>query len=234
MASNIVPTYACTINISGTSTATTGEATQAFSGSGANTVVQIATAARRCMDPSVAIVVKDGVGTVAAASYIIEPLYGKIRFQSYTPSGAITVDYNYFPLLPIAGAHTFNVKAEREKINVTQFSQGVTLAGEDFILGKKMSSGDFSTWENYVKDHGSGVTMKSVLEGSTPVMLDARLIASAISGTGTTPGFRCFAVVHGWKAGLSESGAVDHQGSWQGVKYGLLDNSNFAWGEDYA
>jgi hypothetical protein len=230
----IQPGYASTISIGGTPTAVTGEATSLFSGAGDATVRQITNPVKWCMDSSVAVVVKDGVGTVAAASYKIEPLFGKIRFVSYTPSGAITVDYTYIPLLAVAGCRAFNPNVEREKINVTVFSQGTVPAGEDFILGEKMASGEIDYLEAYAKDHDSGggtVSVKSLLEGSTAVLLDARLGSIAYVAPSAN-GFRAWALLHGFGTRVGESGASERKIKWQAMKYGLLDVA-FAFAEDF-
>ena len=130
--------YLATLSVGGTSTATTAEATSLFSSAlgAANTVRQITNTAKRCIDPAVAVVVKDGAGTVADTSYVIDYLYGKIRFLSYTPSGVITVDCSYIPLLTVSGVRAITISMDRDDIDATTLSNGV-IGGESSILGKK-------------------------------------------------------------------------------------------------
>jgi len=181
-----VPGYASTLNVGGTSTATTGEGTSAYSGAGDSTVRQITTAAKRAIDPAVAVVVKDGVGTVAAASYIIDYMYGLIRFQSYTPSGTITADFSYIPLLAVAGVRGITAEFGRAEIDTTVISNGV-LGGEDALLGKKMGSGEieFIRNESDDQDPGAGTqTFLTYLQTGVSFLLDVQVGLSASPGGG--------------------------------------------------
>lgn len=205
--------YPSTISVGGTSTAMTGEATSLFSGSGANTVRQITNSAKRCLDPAVAVVVKDGAGTVASTSYRLDYLYGKIRFLSYTPSGAITVDANYIPLLPVLGCRAMNINAGRQLLDATVFSNGSTPAGETFILGKKQADGEVDYLENIALDHDSGggtVSFWGMLVAGAAVVLDAQ-----IGDTTAARGFRSWVQVHGLPIQFDHNSLVGKKVKWK-------------------
>jgi len=81
--------YNASVFVSGTSTATTGEATTNTSGD----IYQITDTDKQIMDPDVTPVVYDGVSVISASTYTINYLEGTISLGS-TPAGAVTVDYN--------------------------------------------------------------------------------------------------------------------------------------------
>lgn len=183
--------YASTLNVGGTSTATTGEATSLFSGAGAATVRQITNAAKRCIDPTVAVIVRDGVTVLTAGTqYVVDYLYGKIRFVSYTPSGAITVDCSYIPLLAVAGVRSISINADRDEIDSTALSNGATSAGESSILGKKKASGEieYILGEFDDLDPGAGTqTFFAWMNGGASFLLDVQMGPSS-----STQGFRAW------------------------------------------
>lgn len=219
--------YPSTISVGGTSTAMTGEATSLFSGSGANTVRQITNSAKRCLDPAVAVVVKDGAGTVASTSYRLDYLYGKIRFLSYTPSGAITVDANYIPLLPVLGCRAMNINAGRQLLDATVFSNGSTPAGETFILGKKQADGEVDYLENIALDHDSGggtVSFWGMLVAGAAVVLDAQ-----IGDTTAARGFRSWVQVHGLPIQFDHNSLVGKKVKWKTAEMRNTTNTQQAY-----
>ena len=92
---------------SGTSTSMTAEATTLVTGK----TYRMTNAAKRMLDPSVAVTVDDGGVPIASANIeSIDYLHGIIVLDSgYTPSGAITVDANYLPLSQIADVYTTSI-----------------------------------------------------------------------------------------------------------------------------
>lgn len=109
--------YGSTIKIPGTSTAFTGEATTLVSG----TTYQLNTAARRVLDPSVAVVVKDAGTPVAVSS--VNYLFGTVTLAS-APGGAVTVDANYLPLVTVAEVKEVSIKASRTTLDKTTTDSG--------------------------------------------------------------------------------------------------------------
>ena len=87
--------YATVLEVGGTSTAFTGEATTNTTGN----TYQITNSAKRVLDPAAAVTVKDGGAPVAPAS--IDWLFGKVTLSS-PPGGAVTIDGSYIPRLTVA------------------------------------------------------------------------------------------------------------------------------------
>lgn len=58
---------------------------------------QITNTAKRIVDPSVAVTVKDTGVAVAANLWTFDYLFGIVTFVGYTPTGAVTVDGSYLP-----------------------------------------------------------------------------------------------------------------------------------------
>lgn len=222
-----VPGYASTLNVGGTSTATTGEATSLFSSAlgAAFTVRQVTNAAKRAADPSVAVVVKDGGTPIAAANYIYDYLYSKVRFQNYTPVGAITVDQNYIPLLPVLGVTAFTVEMMRDEHDTTTLSNGV-VGGESSILGIKKASGDisFNLTEFDDQDPGAGTqTFFNYLNGGGSFLLDLQL-----GPTGSTGGFRAWCKLPDIERVINFKELISKKFKWHAVN-GADDSTKDAW-----
>lgn len=81
------------VKVSGTSTAMTGEATTSLGGG----QYQVTNAAKRVIDPTAAITVKDGGSTVSSSLYSVDKLFGIVTFSGYTATGAVTIDSSYLP-----------------------------------------------------------------------------------------------------------------------------------------
>jgi hypothetical protein len=77
----------------------------------ASSQYQIGNSAKRIVDPSAAVVIKDGGVTVGASFWTFDYLYGVVTFSGYTVLGVITIDANYIPTGSIGGCKGVNVKA---------------------------------------------------------------------------------------------------------------------------
>ena len=95
--------HLATISITGASTTMTGEATTLTAG----TSFQITTAARRIVDPAVAIVIKDG-GVVWGHSFTFDYLNGIVTLDR-APGGAVTIDGAFLPSRQITQAYELDV-----------------------------------------------------------------------------------------------------------------------------
>lgn len=95
-----IAAYKGKLSITGTTTATTGEACAVVSGK----TYQITNAAKRVLDPAVARTWKDNGSGVSAANILSEDLlFGTVTFiPGYTPTTPITVDCNYLPRIAVA------------------------------------------------------------------------------------------------------------------------------------
>lgn len=114
--------YLATIKKSGSSTATTGEATTQI---GSSKSYQITNPVKQIFDRTVVPLVKDaGVDhTPDVLSY--DYLFGIVTFKSaYTPGGAITVDYHYLPTAAMAKANSFTLT---QTADATETSDYVTM-----------------------------------------------------------------------------------------------------------
>ena len=102
--------YNTTIKIPGTSTMFSGEAMTLVSG----TTYQITDPTKRVWDRSVTPTFYDGSSPIAAAGITsINYLFGKVTLAS-PPSGAVTVDGNYLPMVEATGIreHSFSLSAD--------------------------------------------------------------------------------------------------------------------------
>lgn len=119
--------YSTTVKVSGTAVPVTGEACAFSSGAGASQVFQVTNSARRIWDPTVAVIVKDGVTVLTPGTqYTFDYLFGKIQFVAYTPVGAIAVDGSYLPTNAIAEARKLSFVQSRDLFDRTTFdSAGV-------------------------------------------------------------------------------------------------------------
>jgi hypothetical protein len=110
--------YVATIKKSGTSTATTNEATTNL----ATRVYQITNTIKRTFDRSVAVVVKDNGVDQTANVLSIDFMFGIITFKStYTVVGPVTATYNYLPLAAIAKGQGFTLSQTTSVIDTTDF-----------------------------------------------------------------------------------------------------------------
>ena len=111
--------YASHIYKEGTPTAMVGEALSLVSGK----TYRITDRAKRVLDPTVAIVVKDNGGAVAASNIeSIDLLLGKVTFTSgYSVVGAITMDATYIPVSLVANISSFNFDTDAGLMDNTTF-----------------------------------------------------------------------------------------------------------------
>ena len=108
------------VKVSGAAVATTGEATTSLGGG----QYQITNAAKRILDPAVAVVVRDAGTPVGATLWSVDRLFGVVTFSGYTPSGAVTVDASYIPVAAIGEATAVSLKTMVDLVDVSVFETG--------------------------------------------------------------------------------------------------------------
>lgn len=109
--------YVATLKQQGATTPTTGEAFSLVSGK----TYQIDDTTKQIWDRNNTITIYDNAAPVAAANIeSYDYLYGKVTFvASYTPTGAITADLNFFPTADLCGANAFTLTQTAEAIDNT-------------------------------------------------------------------------------------------------------------------
>jgi hypothetical protein len=112
--------YVATIKKKGTSTPETGAALTLVSGKR----YRLNTTTKRIIDRATAYTVKDNAVAVAAANIeSVNFLFGEVVFVStYTPTGAITMDYNYFPVADVGGAKSYSLKMTAAPVDTTTYA----------------------------------------------------------------------------------------------------------------
>lgn len=93
--------FQTSLKVGGAPVAVTGEATTSLGGD----VYQVTASARRVINPDAAVVVYDNGSPVAATDFTLDLLFGKVAFLS-TPSGPVTLDYEYIPLATLTECFT--------------------------------------------------------------------------------------------------------------------------------
>lgn len=160
------------VKVSGTAVAFTGAATSNVSGN----IYRLDDAAKRILDPSAAITVKDGGVAVAAANYTVDYLFGTVTLSA-PPGGAVTVDGSYLPVHTAADAREFQVSMSREELEKTVFGDTV----RKYDLGLKSAEGSVGGLDLGDTDLDSGgdtLKVSDVLGNGTPVLVEAYLGSS--------------------------------------------------------
>lgn len=218
----------------GTPTVAAGEATSLYSSTlgAAYTVRQVTTAAKRCIDPSAAVVVKDGVTVLTVGTqYLIDYLYGKILFQNYTPIGTITIDITYIPILNVAGCVAFQPNITRRKLDRTTVGQ-TGPGGQQFLLAEFQASGTIENIEALTYDHDPGagnVTVWGALLAGTPLLVDTQHGADS---TSFDPGWRAWVLVEGIAENWTKDDLVKRPIKFTCSSYSN-DNASFSFSKRY-
>jgi len=149
----------------GTSTAVLGEAMSLVSGK----TYQVTAAARRVMDRSQTITVYDNAVAVADSNIqSFDYLFGKVTFvASYTVTGPVTMDFNYFPMTSIGTSSSFTLTQTANPIDTTDFATAQGNTGfRTFTPGLRTVSMDLSGFFNVSN------AFKSALESRSEVIIE--------------------------------------------------------------
>ena len=201
---------------SGTSTSMTAEATTLVTGK----TYRITNAAKRMLDPSVAVTVDDGGVPIASANIqSIDYLHGIIVLDSgYTPSGAVTVDANYLPLSQIADVYTTSITTTVTMLDDTVY--------EDTAVSRKAGlkdiSGSFSAYDE-------GATAISELLGNGTVLF----LTFEHTGSASVDHMRARVLLESDDSSVSVDGLVESTYSFVGASTLSVEGRDVSWSFDY-
>lgn len=157
--------HSARLEATGASTAMTTEATTNLG----SDIYQITDASKRVIDPTQSITVADGGGTVSAANYTIDYLFGRIIF-GVTPTGSVTITANYLPRIEFACARSASINLERTALDKTCFQPDAS-AGQAAVkrfMGLITASGDLEDISSPVATtFGSETLREEFLENGT-------------------------------------------------------------------
>lgn len=204
------------VKVSGTSTAMTGEATTSLGGS----QYQVTSATKRIIDPTVAVVVKDGGSTVSSSLYSVDRLFGIVTFSGYTPTGAVTVDGSYLPTAAIGECTSVSITVTADLADVSVLES----------QAKKKAS-TLLDWSGSLErlalplddlDSGTGGTqsLDSWMKAGTPRLLDVLFTTGAR--------FRGWFVVESYEVSSSVADVVTVSVNVAGAAQGA--GAAFSWG----
>ncbi len=134
-----------TLKVGGTSTAFTGEATTNTTGN----IYQITNTAKRVLDPTVAIVVYDGVTPVVPTA--IDYLFGKVTLPA-PPAGLVTIDGSYIPLLSVVQGKMASVDTTIDALDASVFGSRDRV----FVAGLRTATAEIETLDTLATDLDSG------------------------------------------------------------------------------
>ncbi|HEY7824082.1 MAG TPA: hypothetical protein VIG24_14675 [Acidimicrobiia bacterium] len=208
--------YSAKLYRSGTSTAMTAEATTLVTGK----TYRITNAAKRMLDPAVAVVVDDGGSPVSASDILsIDYLHGIVTFDpSYTVVGAITVDANYLPLTQIADVYSVDASTSVMALDNTIYEDTAVSR----IAGLKDISGSFSAYDE-------GATAISALaEAGTVVYLTL-----LHTGSAATAHLRARVLIESDDSSVAVDGLVESSYSFVGASTKSVEGRDVSWSFDY-
>ena len=194
----------------------TAEATTLVTGK----TYRITNAAKRMLDPSIAVTVDDGGVPIASANIeSIDYLHGIIVLDSgYTPSGAITVDGNYLPLSQIADVYTTSITTTVTMLDDTVY--------EDTAVSRKAGlkdiSGSFSAYDE-------GTTAISELVGNGTVVF----LTFEHTGSASVDHMRARVLLESDDSSVSVDGLIESTYSFVGASTLSVEGRDVSWSFDY-
>jgi hypothetical protein len=208
--------YSAKLYRSGTSTSMTAEATTLVTGK----TYRITNAAKRMLDPAVAVVVDDGGSPVSASDILsIDYLHGLVTFDpSYTVSGAITFDANYLPLSQIADVYTASFSTSVMTLDDTVY--------EDTAVSRKAGlkdlSGSFSAYDE------AATAISSLMAAGTVLYLTWMQTGSA-----TADHLRARVLLESEDASVAVDGLVETTYNVVGASTKSVEGRDVSWSFDY-
>lgn len=123
-----------------------GEATTEIKGS----THQVTASAKRVLDRSKTVVVKDDGNVVDEADILsIDYLFAKSTFvPGYSVAGAVTFDAHYLPLLPVAGANSYTLNLPTEMLDDTDFDHAQSTGHRRRKYGLDDASVSIKRWDD--------------------------------------------------------------------------------------
>ena len=208
--------YSAKLYRSGTSTSMTAEATTLVTGK----TYRITNAAKRMLDPAVAVVVDDGGSPVSASDILlIDYLHGLVTFDpSYTVSGAITFDANYLPLSQIADVYNASFSTSVMTLDDTVY--------EDTAVSRKAGlkdlSGSFSAYDE------AATAISSLMAAGTVLYLTWMQTGSA-----TADHLRARVLLESEDASVAVDGLVETTYNVVGASTKSVEGRDVSWSFDY-
>ena len=194
----------------------TAEATTLVTGK----TYRITNAAKRMLDPTVAVVVDDSGSPVSASDILsIDYLHGIVTFDpSYTVSGAVTVDANYIPLSEIAAVYNASFSTNIMPLDNTVY--------EDTAVSRKAGlkdiSGSFSSY-----DEGA-TAISSLLAAGTVLYLTWMQTGSA-----TADHMRARVLLESEDVSVAVDGLVESTYNFTGASIKSVEGRDVSWSFDY-
>jgi len=208
--------YSAKLYRSGTSTSMTAEATTLVTGK----TYRITNAAKRMLDPAVAVVVDDGGSPVSASDILlIDYLHGLVTFDpSYTVSGAITFDANYLPLSQIADVYNASFSTSVMMLDDTVY-EDTTVSRK---AGLKDLSGSFSAYDE------AATAISSLMAAGTVLYLTWMQTGSA-----TADHLRARVLLESEDASVAVDGLVETTYNVVGASTKSVEGRDVSWSFDY-
>ena len=208
--------YSAKLYRSGTSTSMTAEATTLVTGK----TYRVTNAAKRMLDPAVAVVVDDGGSPVSASDILsIDYLHGLVTFDpSYTVSGAITFDANYLPLSQIADVYNASFSTSVMMLDDTVY-EDTTVSRK---AGLKDLSGSFSAYDE------AATAISSLMAAGTVLYLTWMQTGSA-----TADHLRARVLLESEDASVAVDGLVESTYNVVGASTKSVEGRDVSWSFDY-
>ena len=208
--------YSAKLYRSGTSTSMTAEATTLVTGK----TYRITNAAKRMLDPAVAVVVDDGGSPVSASDILsIDYLHGLVTFDpSYTVSGAVTFDANYLPLSQIADVYNASFSTSVMMLDDTVY-EDTTVSRK---AGLKDLSGSFSAYDE------AATAISSLMAAGTVLYLTWMQTGSA-----TADHLRARVLLESEDASVAVDGLVESTYNVVGASTKSVEGRDVSWSFDY-
>ena len=208
--------YAAKLYRSGTSTSMTAEATTLVTGK----TYRITNAAKRMLDPAVAVVVDDGGSPVSASDILsIDYLHGLVTFDpSYTVSGAVTLDANYLPLSQIGDVYNASFTSTLTMLDDTVY--------EDTAVSRKAGLKDI-TGSFTAYDEGA-TAISSLLAAGTVLYLTWMQTGSAAEDH-----LRSRVLLESEDASVAVDGLVESTYNFVGASTKSVEGRDVSWSFDY-
>ena len=158
------PGYTSTLKKQGTATSATGEAMTVVSGK----TYAIDAVAKNMWDRSVAAVVYDGAVDKTDEVESINYLFGEVTFKStYTVTGAVTVDVDYFPTAVLARTNSYSLGMTMTPIDASDFAGVVANSGYNIF-----QAGLRAVTLELTGIYDSAYNVKTVLQGRDELVIE--------------------------------------------------------------
>lgn len=189
--------YTCSVKVSGTATALSGEATDL---SALNAVATITDKSKRVIDPSALVYVYDNGNLQTVGTYTVDYLFGVITKNTGSFTGPVVVTGYYLPILTIASATGFSLSFTANLLDESLFNSSTSHRRK--MTGLLSMSGSISGLDDLRTDVDPGGATQTVL---ADFLAGTTRLLSVVFNDANATAIRCWAK---FKA-LKEDAAVD-------------------------